>query len=52
MPLPTYDVFWWQMLITENPHFCMRILHAAMFQIFRGASILLRVLAVTESQET
>ena len=36
----------------ENPHLCMRILHAAMFQIFRGASILLRVLAVTESQET
>ena len=36
----------------ENPHLCMHILHAAMFQVFRGAHILLRVLAVTESQET
>ena len=33
----------------ENPHICR--LHAAMFQVFRGAYIL-RVLAVTESQET
>ena len=30
----------------------MQILHAAMFQVSRGAYILLRVLAVTESQET
>ena len=30
----------------------MQILHAAMFQVFRGAYILLRVLAVAESQET
>ena len=30
----------------------MQILHAAMFQVFRGACIPLRVLAVTESQET
>ena len=30
----------------------MQILHAAMFQVSRGANILLRVLAVTESQET
>ena len=36
----------------ENPHLCMQILHAAMFQVFRGAYILLRALAVTESQET
>ena len=35
----------------ENPHLCMQILHASMFQFFRGAYILLRVLAVTESQE-
>ena len=25
----------------ENPHLCMQILHAAMFQVFRGAYILL-----------
>ena len=36
----------------ENPHLCMQILHAGMFQVFRGAYIPLRVLAVTESQET
>ena len=36
----------------ESPHLCMQILSAAMFQVFRGACILLRVLAVTESQET
>ena len=30
----------------------MQILHAAMFQVSRGPYILLRVLAVTESQET
>ena len=30
----------------------MQILPAAMFQVFRGAYMLLRVLAVTESQET
>ena len=35
----------------ENPHLCMQMLHAATFQVFRGAYIL-RVLAVTESQET
>ena len=35
----------------ENPHHCMQTLHAAMFQVFRGAYILLRALAVTESQE-
>ena len=36
----------------ENPHLCMQILHAAMFQVSRGAYIQLRVLAVRESQET
>ena len=36
----------------ENPHLCMQILHAAMFQVSRGAYILLRLLAVTENQET
>ena len=36
----------------ENPHLCMQILHAAMFQVSRGAYIPLRVLAVTESQKT
>ena len=35
----------------ENPHLCLRILHAAKFQVFRDAYILLRVLADTESQE-
>ena len=35
----------------ENPHRCLQILHAAMFQVFRGAYILLRVLPVTVSQE-
>ena len=34
----------------ENPHLCLQKLHAAMFQVFRGAYILLRVLAVTESE--
>ena len=33
--------------VIENPHLCPRIFHAAMFQVFRGAYILLRVLAVT-----
>ena len=36
----------------ESHTFAWQILHAAMFQVFRGAYILLRVLAVTESQET
>ena len=36
----------------ENPHFCMQMLHAAMFQVSRGACILLGVLTVTENQET
>ena len=35
----------------ENPHRCEQIFHAAMFQVFRGAYILLRVLSVTQSQE-
>ena len=35
----------------ENPHLCLQILHAARFQVFRGAYILLRVVAVTKSQE-
>ena len=35
----------------EKPHLCLQILHAARFQVFRGAYILLRVLAVAESQE-
>ena len=35
----------------ENPHRCLQILHAATFQVLRGADILLRVLPVTESQE-
>ena len=35
----------------ENPHLCLQILHAAKFQVFRGAYILLRVFHVTESQE-
>ena len=47
-PLPTYEeepsynihVFWWQLLITKK------------IQVLRGACILLRVLAVTGSQET
>ena len=34
----------------ENPHLCLQILHVASFQVFRGAYILLRALAVTESQ--
>ena len=36
----------------ENPHLCMQKLHAAMFQVSRGAYISIRALAVTESQET
>ena len=36
----------------EKPHLCMQILHAAMFHVSRGAYILLRLLAVTENQET
>ena len=35
----------------ENPHLCLQILHAAKFQVFRGAYILLRVSADTKSQE-
>ena len=35
----------------ENPPLCLQILHAAKFQVFRGAYILLRVLAHTKSQE-
>ena len=35
----------------ENRHVCLQILHAAKFQVFRGAYILLRVLADTKSQE-
>ena len=35
----------------ENPHLCLQILHAARFQVFRGAYMLLRVLAFTESQK-
>ena len=33
----------------ENPHRCLQILHAAMFQVLRGAYTLLRVLPGTES---
>ena len=36
----------------EKPHLCMQILHAAMFQVSRGANILLRLMAVTENLET
>ena len=35
----------------ENPHLCLQILHAAKFQVFRGAYTHLRVLADTKSQE-
>ena len=35
----------------ENPHLCLQKLHAAKFQVFRGAYILLWVLADTKSQE-
>ena len=35
----------------ENPHLCLQILHAAKFQVFRGAYMLLRVLADTKSRE-
>ena len=35
----------------EKPHICMQTLHAAVFQVSRGAYTLLRVVAVTESQE-
>ena len=51
---PPYNVhvFWWQLLENqENQNFCLQILHAAMFQVLRGAYILLRVLVVTESQK-
>ena len=34
----------------EKPHLCMQILHAAVFQVSRGAYILLRLLSVTENQ--
>ena len=36
----------------EKPHVCMQILHAAVFQVSRGAYILLRLLSVTDNQET
>ena len=36
----------------EKPHLCMQTLHAAVFQVSRGAYIQLQLLAVTESQET
>ena len=36
----------------EKPHVCMQILHAAVFQVSRGAYILFRLLSVTENQET
>ena len=36
----------------EKPHLCMQILHAAVFQVSRGAYILLRLLSVTDNQET
>ena len=54
-PSCNIQVFWWQLLITKKIHtLSCRYLqtHAAMFQVFRGAYILLRVLAVTESQKT
>ena len=52
MLLPTSPVFWWQLWHTrKTPHLCQQILHAARFQVFRGAYILLRVLSVAESQE-
>ena len=51
-PSGNTHVFWLQLLITKKIHLYMRILHAAMFQVSRGAYTLLRVLAVTESQET
>ena len=35
----------------ENIHLCLQILHAARFQFFRGAYLLLRLLADTKSQE-
>ena len=35
----------------ENAHLSLQILHAARFQVFRGAYILLQLLAVTKSQE-
>ena len=36
----------------EKPHLCIQILHAAVFQVSRGAYILLRLLSVTDNQET
>ena len=36
----------------EKPHLCMQTLHAAVFQVSRGANVLLRLLSVTENQET
>ena len=36
----------------EKSHLCMQTLHAATFQVSRGACVLLRLLAVTENQET
>ena len=35
----------------EHPHWSLQVLHAAMFQVLRGAHILLRVLSTTENQE-
>ena len=36
----------------EKPRLCMQALHAAVLQVSRGAYTLLRLLAVTENQET
>ena len=52
VPSCSTPVLWWQLWHTrKNPHLCLQILHAAKFQVFRDAYILLRVLADTKSQE-
>ena len=52
-PFGNTHVYRWQLLITkEKAHLCMQTLRAAMFQVSRGAYVLLRLLAVTENQET
>ena len=52
VPSCSTSVFWWQLWhIRPNPHLCLQILHAAKCQVFRGAYILLRVLADKKSQE-
>ena len=38
------------MAYQENPHLCLQILHAAKFQVFRGAYILLRGTRYEESR--